>query len=235
MSIQSRVGHPHRWAILALVLVAECMDVLDGTIVNVAAPTIRTDLHASTASLQWVIGGYALAFAVGLITGARLGDIYGRRRIFVIGSLGFVVGSTTCAFAVSPGMLIGCRLAQGTAAALLIPQGLGIVREVFAADEQGRAFAVFGPVIGLSAVLGPIIGGALVDANAFGTGWRLIFFVNLPLGLVAAIGAARLMPESRAVRRPSLDVLGTALTALSMGLLIYPLIQGRQGRGAARA
>ncbi|HEX3906450.1 MAG TPA: MFS transporter [Mycobacteriales bacterium] len=220
-------SHPRRWLILALVLVAECMDLLDGTIVNVAAPTIRTDLHASASALQWVIGGYALAFAVVLITGARLGDIYGRRRLFVLGSLGFVAASMACGFAVDPAMLIGCRLAQGAAAALLIPQGLGIIKEVFGADEQGKAFAVFGPVIGLSAMLGPIIGGALVDANAFGSGWRLIFFVNLPLGLLAAVGAARIIPESRAARRTRLDLVGTGLVALGMGLLVYPLIQGR--------
>ncbi len=217
-----------KWQILALVLMAECMDLLDGTIVNVAAPTIRTDLHTSTSALQWVIGGYALAFAIGLITGGRLGDIYGRKRLFVLGALGFVAASVACAFAVSPTMLIACRLAQGGAAALLIPQGLGIIRDAFPPAEQGRAFAVFGPVIGLSAVLGPIIGGALVAANLFGTGWRLIFFVNLPLGLIAAIGAARLIPESKASRTPRLDLVGTALAAAGMGLLIYPLIQGRE-------
>jgi EmrB/QacA subfamily drug resistance transporter len=220
-------SHPRRWAVLALVLAAECMDLLDGTIVNVAAPTIRTDLHASAAGLQWVIGGYALAFAVGLITGARLGDIYGRKRIFVVGALGFVAASVACGFAVNPAMLIGCRLAQGAAAALLIPQGLGIIRSVFAPDELGSAFALFGPVIGLSSMLGPIIGGALVDADAFGSSWRLIFFVNLPLGLLAALGAMRLMPESTAPRRPRLDLVGTALAALAMGLLIYPLVQGQ--------
>jgi EmrB/QacA subfamily drug resistance transporter len=223
-----RVSHPRKWTILALVLVAECMDLLDSTIVNVAAPTIRTDLRASGSALQWIIGGYALAFAAVLLTGGRLGDIYGRKRLFVIGAIGFVLASMACAFAVSPEMLIGCRLAQGAAAALLIPQGFGILRDVFAPGEQGSAFAIFGPVIGLSAVLGPIIGGALVDANAFGTGWRLIFFVNLPLGLVAAIGAARLMPESRPLRRPQLDLVGTGLAAAAMGLLVYPLIQGRE-------
>jgi EmrB/QacA subfamily drug resistance transporter len=222
-----RVSHPRKWTILALVLVAECMDLLDSTIVNVAAPTIRNDLRASGSALQWIIGGYALAFAAALITGGRLGDIYGRKRLFVIGAISFVLASMACAFAVSPEMLIGCRLAQGAAAALLIPQGFGILRDVFAPGEQGAAFAIFGPVIGLSAVLGPIIGGVLVDANAFGTGWRLIFFVNLPLGLVAAIGAARLMPESRPLRRPQLDLVGTGLTAAAMGLLVYPLIQGR--------
>jgi len=220
-------SHPRRWTILALVLAAECMDLLDGTIVNVAAPTIRGDLHTTVAALQWIIGGYALAFAVGLITGGRLGDIYGRKRLFVIGALAFVAASLTCSLAVSPGMLIASRIAQGAAAAILIPQGLGIIRSVFAPGEQGRAFAVFGPVIGLSAVLGPIVGGALIAADAFGTSWRLIFLVNLPLGLIAALGAARLMPESRAPRPPSLDLVGTALAGLGMGLLVYPLIQGQ--------
>ena len=112
-------GHPRKWAVLALVLTAECMDLLDGSIVNVAAPAIRTELHASTAALQWIISGYALAFAIGLITGARLGDRYGRRRLFVIGSAGFAAASLAAALAVNPAMLIGCRLAQGAAAALL--------------------------------------------------------------------------------------------------------------------
>jgi EmrB/QacA subfamily drug resistance transporter len=221
-------GYRRRWAVLALVLCAECMDLLDGSIVNVAAPTIRTDLRASASALQWIISGYALAFAIGLITGARLGDRYGRRRLFVAGAAGFAAASLASALAVSSPMLIGCRLAQGAAAALLIPQGLGIIRDVFAPAEQGRAFAVFGPVIGLSAVLGPIIGGVLVSLDAFGTGWRLIFLVNLPLAVAAAIGAARIMPESRAPRAPRPDGLGTLLSAAAMGLLIYPLIQGRE-------
>jgi len=221
-------GHSRRWAVLALVLAAECMDLLDGSIVNVAAPTIRTELRASAAALQWIIGGYALAFAVGLITGARLGDRYGRKRLFVAGAAGFAAASLAAAMAVSPAMLIGCRLAQGAAAALLIPQGLGIIRDVFAPAEQGRAFALFGPVIGLSAVLGPIIGGALVSLDAFGTGWRLIFLVNLPLAVAAAAGAARIMPESRAPLAPRPDGVGTLLCAAAMALLIYPLIQGRQ-------
>jgi EmrB/QacA subfamily drug resistance transporter len=225
---QLRVSKPHKWAVLALVLAAECMDLLDGTIVNVAAPTIHRELRASTTALQWIIGGYALAFAVGLIAGGRLGDRYGRKRLFVLGACCFTAASLASACAVSPGMLIGCRLGQGAAAALLIPQGLGIIRDVFAPQEQGSAFAAFGPVIGLSAVLGPIIGGALVDLNAFGTGWRLVFLVNLPLGLLAALGAAWIMPESCASRPPRLDGVGIVLGAAAMALLVYPLIQGRQ-------
>jgi len=220
-------SHPRRWAILTLVLFAECMDLLDGTIVNVAAPTIHDALRTSVSGLQWIVSGYALAFATGLVAGGRLGDIFGRKRVFIIGAIGFVTASAACGLAQNESMLIGCRLAQGTAAALLIPQGLGIVRSVFGARDQASALAVFGPVIGLSAMLGPVIGGALIDANLLGSGWRLVFFINLPLGLIAAVGATVLMPESRPDRRPRLDAVGALLSALGMGLLVYPLIQGQ--------
>ena len=208
-------SHPQKWLILALVLAAECMDLFDGTIVNVAAPSIRLDLNSSSSALQWIIGGYALSFAVGMVTGARLGDIYGRKRLFVIGAAGFVLASLACGFATGTPMLISFRLVQGFAAALLIPQGLGIIRATFAPSELGSAFGIFGPVIGLSAVLGPIIGGLLVDADLWGTGWRLVFFVNLPFGLAAAIGAARLFPESRVRPAPTLDLVGTFLVPRS--------------------
>jgi EmrB/QacA subfamily drug resistance transporter len=217
-------GHPRRWAILALILAVECMDLLDGTIVNVAAPTIRAGLHASLSALQWIAGGYALAFAIGLVTGGRLGDIFGRRRLFLIGVAGFTASSALCGAAQSPAMLIAFRLVQGLFAALMIPQGFGILRAVFPPSEIGKAFGLFGPVIGLSAVLGPVIGGALVD----GPGWRSIFLVNIPVGIAALAGSARLLPESRAERRPTLDLGGAALVSVAAGLLIYPLIQGRE-------
>src|ERR1700685_4123194 len=217
MEPKSTTGHPRRGAILGLVLAAECMDLLDGTIVNVAAPTIHKDLDAGPSGLQWIIGGYALALAIGLIAGGGVGDIYGRKRLFVLGAFAFVASSVACAFSLDTGMLIACRLLQGTAAAMLIPQGLGIIHEVFAPKEIGKAFTIFGPVIGLSAVLGPILGGALIAANELGSSWRLLFFVNLPLGLIAAIGAIRLMPESRAPNAPRLDIVGTILAGLGMG------------------
>jgi EmrB/QacA subfamily drug resistance transporter len=221
-------GHPRRWLILTVILAVECMDLLDGTIVNVAAPSIRTSLHASLSALQWIAGGYALAFSVGLVTGGRLGDIFGRRRMFAIGVAGFTLASALCGAAQSPGMLIACRLVQGLFAASMIPQGFGIIRASFAEDEIQKAFGLFGPVIGLAAVLGPIIGGALVDGNLFGSGWRAIFLVNIPLGLLAFAGALRVLPESRAQRRPTIDLIGAGLVSLAAGLLIYPLIQGRE-------
>jgi EmrB/QacA subfamily drug resistance transporter len=217
-------GHPRRWAILALVLAVECMDLIDGTIVNVAAPSIRADLGSTLSALQWIAGGYALTFAVGLVTGGRLGDIFGRRRLFLAGVAGFAVASLLCGIAPSTEALIGFRLLQGACAAIMIPQGFGIIRAAFPEAEIGKAFAAFGPVIGLSAVLGPVLGGVLVD----GPGWRWIFLVNLPLAVAALVGGSRLLPESRAAHPPTLDLPGAALVTAAAGLLVYPLIQGRE-------
>src|SRR5215208_2422696 len=222
------IANPKRWAILALVLAVECMDLLDGTIVNVAAPSIRADLGSGLSTLQWVAGGYALTFAVGLVTGGRLGDIYGRRRMFLLGVAGFATASLLCGLAPTSGTLIAARLLQGACAAIMIPQGFGIIRSAFGPDEIGKAFALFGPVIGLSAVLGPVLGGVLVEADLLGTGWRLIFLVNLPLAVAAIVAGARLLPESRAERPPRLDVPGAVLVTIAAGLLVFPLIQGRE-------
>jgi EmrB/QacA subfamily drug resistance transporter len=209
-AVTAEAGDPRRWLILAVILAVEVMD-----------------LHTTLSQLQWVAGGYSLTFAVGLVTGGRLGDIFGRRRLFLLGVAGFTLSSAVCGLAQSPAMLIACRLVQGAFAASMIPQGFGIVRQAFPPSEIGRAFAMFGPVIGGSAVLGPIIGGALVDGNLFGTGWRMIFLVNVPLGLAALIGGLRVLPESRAAVRPTLDLAGATLVSVAAGLLIFPLIQGR--------
>lgn len=204
------------------------LDLLDGTIVNVAAPSIRVDLGASSTALQWMVGGYPLAIAVGMITGSRLGDLYGRRRLFVVGAAGFTAASILCGLAPSVGVLVGGRLLQGLFGALLLPQGLGLLRDAFPPEELPKAFAVFGPVIGAAAILGPIIGGGLVDLDLLGTGWRLVFLVNLPLGVIAVIGGLRLLPESRPSRGARLDLVGTALITAAAVLLVYPLIQGRE-------
>jgi len=225
---QSGDGHPRRWLILFLVVAAESMDLLDSTIVNVASPAIRNSLGATDAALEWIVGGYALAFSVGLITGGRLGDIYGRRRMFLIGAAGFALSSIACGLAPSAQMLIAFRLTQGAFAALLIPQGLGIIHDVFPANELGKAFGIFGPVAGFSAVIGPIAGGALVSGDLLGTGWRMVFFVTVPVAVWAFGGALRLLPESRLPVAPKLDLFGTALAAGAIGLLVYPLIEGRE-------
>jgi EmrB/QacA subfamily drug resistance transporter len=221
-------GHPRRWLILAIVLLAEIMDLLDDTIVNVAAPTIQTDLGADSAALQWIVGGYALALAVALVISGRLGDLLGRRRLFMIGIVSFTMTSLLSGIAPNTELLIAFRLGQGLAAALMLPQGIGIIHSAFAKADLPKAFGVFGPVVGISAVFGPIIGGALVDANLFGTGWRLIFLVNLPLGILAFYCALRFVPESKSPDATRLDWRGAILVALAAGLLVYPLIQGRE-------
>jgi EmrB/QacA subfamily drug resistance transporter len=218
----------NRWLVLAVILAAECMDLLDGTIVNVASPSIRAELGTSLTALQWIVGGYALTFAIGLVLGGRLGDLYGRRRLFLVGIAGFTLSSVLCGLATSAGMLIAFRLLQGGFAAIMIPQGFGIVRASFPKEEIAKAFGMFGPVIGGAAVLGPILGGALVDGDLLGTGWRAIFLVNVPVGIVAFIAAVRLLPESRLPDAPRLDVTGAILVTGACALLVLPLIQGRE-------
>lgn len=217
-----------RWLVLAAVLTAEVMDLLDATIINVAAPSIAGDLGGSTTALQWTIAGYTLAFAIMLITGGRLGDIVGRRRMFLLGAAGFTLASVACALAGSMEVLIASRVAQGLLGAVMIPQGLGMIKTVFPPKEVAGAFGAFGPVMGLSAVCGPILAGVLIDADLFGTGWRMIFLINVPFGLAALFLGARFMPESRAARRPRLDVVGMVLVGVAASLLIFPLVQGRE-------
>lgn len=223
-----RAGGRLAWLALAVVLVAEVMDLLDTTIVGVASPAIRTDLGGTYASIQWIAAGYTLSFAVVLITAARLGDLYGRRRLFIVGVIGFTLSSAACALAQSPGQLIGFRLVQGVFAALLIPQGFGLIRAAFPPAQLGKAFALFGPVMGLSAVVGPIVGGALVDGDLFGTGWRMIFLINLPLGVAALIGALTVLREDKSRHAEWLDPLGAAIATAGAFLLVYPLVQGRE-------
>jgi EmrB/QacA subfamily drug resistance transporter len=224
---QARAPDPKRWLILFVLLAAECMDLLDGTVVNVAAPTIHHDLHASAASLQWIIGAYPMALAVGLLTGGRLGDLFGRRRMFLLGAAGFTIASALCGVAPSTGTLIAARIVQGLAGALMLPQGLGVLREVFPGQEFAKAFGLFGPVMGCAAMIGPILGGGIVSLDLWGTGWRGVFLINLPLGALAVAGAARLLPRSSVRHARELDVTGVAIAGVAAIAIVYPLVQGR--------
>jgi EmrB/QacA subfamily drug resistance transporter len=219
-----------RWLGLAAVLAAMIMNLLDSTVVNIGAPAIRADLGGSLASLQWIAAAYTLALAVGLLTGGRFGDMYGRRRMLMLGLAGFVAASVGCALAWSPESLIVLRVAQGLFAAAMVPQSFGLIRDLFPPAEIGKAFAALGPVIGLSTVVGPVVAGSLIRLDAFGSGWRSIFLINLPIGLFAFLAGRAGLP-ARAVdqrRHGRLDVLGTLIAGTGMFLLVYPLVQGRE-------
>jgi EmrB/QacA subfamily drug resistance transporter len=217
-----------RWAALFVILAAEVMDLLDALVTTIAAPTIQKDLGGSDSLVQWLGAGYTLAMAVGLITGGRLGDLFGRKRMFLIGAFGFTAASLLCGLAASPEMLIASRVLQGAFGAVMLPQGLGMIKEMFPPQELGKAFGMFGPVMTISSVGGPVLAGWLVDADFFGTGWRMIFLINLPLGLAAALTGIRFLPEFRLSNATKLDLVGVGLVSVAAFLLIYPLIQGRE-------
>ncbi|MEV0424232.1 MFS transporter [Streptosporangium canum] len=215
-----------RWAILAVILSADVLDLLDATITNIAAPTIAEDLHGGEALIQWLGAGYALALGVLLVVGGRLGDRYGRRRLFLIGITGFTLASIACGLAFDPGSIIIARLSQGAFGALLIPQGFGILGSVFPRDQIGRAFSAFAPTMGVSAVGGPILAGALIDADILGLGWRSMFLINLVLGGVTILAAARLLPKDTGNRSTPVDGIGSGLLAAAMLGLLFGLIDG---------
>jgi len=214
--------------VLAVVLTAAFVQLVDVSITNVAVPSIRADLGASFSAVQLVQSGYQLAFACTLITAARLGDLHGRRRLFLIGMVGFTLASVLCGFATGPTMLVLSRVLQGLMSGLMYPQVLSVIQVVFPPRERPRAFAVLGATIGLATILGPLLGGTLIQLNLFGSQWRSIFLVNVPIGVAAVVAAVRLMPESRAPRATRLDVPGALLSALALLLLILPLTEGRE-------
>ena len=216
------------WAGFAVILAALVLNILDSTIVNVAAPAIQRDLRMSTASLEWVAAAYTLALAVGLITGARLGDKLGRRRMLTTGLVGFVAASIACSVAWSGGILVGARAVQGVAAAVMIPQCFGLIRDVFPPQHLGKAFAALGPTIGLSTVLGPVVAGSLMKADLLGSDWRSLFWINVPVGLFALVVGSRVLPRSTPAHAGlRLDLVGTALMALVSLLVVFPLVDGR--------
>jgi EmrB/QacA subfamily drug resistance transporter len=219
---------PRRWLGLIAILAATLLNLLDASIVNVAAPAIRTELGGTAATVQWLAAGYTLALAVGLLTGGRLGDMFGRKRILVIGLVGFLAASLACGAAGSIEVLLAARIAQGAFAAVMIPQCFGLIRDMFGPD-MGKAYAVFGPLIGLASIGGPVLAGVLVEADLFGSGWRSIFLINLPLGLAALALGAKILPAGAPVAKGlKLDPGGALIAAAGMGLLLYPLVEGHE-------
>src|SRR4051794_31595705 len=194
------VDSSRRWWVLLIVIAAQFMSGVDVFIVNVAIPTIAADLHASSAEVEAVIAIYLIGYATLMVTGGRLGDIYGTRKAFLAGVLGFTLTSLWCALARSGPELIVARLAQGATGALMVPQVLATIHVLFSDSARGRAFGIYGMVLGLSGASGFVLGGVLVTLDFAGLGWRAVFFVNVPIGLLIIVAAWLLMPQ--APRRP---------------------------------
>lgn len=228
MIVATRAADRTRTAALALVAGVVVMDILDLTILNVAIPTVQAQLNADDAAIQWMIAGYATVFAVMLVTGGRLGDILGYRRVLILGLGFFTLASLVCGLAPDANWLVAARLAQGVAAAMMLPQVSSLVQVMFAPNERVAALGMFGILGGTAAVAGPLVGGALIAANPFDLGWRSIFLVNVPVGLALVALAPRVLPRGRAPDRPTIDLGGTVLATLTLFALMVPLVQGRQ-------
>ncbi|MGZ3715565.1 MAG: MFS transporter [Ktedonobacterales bacterium] len=219
-----------RWIALPIILAGTFMVTLDFFIVNVALPSLQQQLHAGTGAIQFIVAGYGLALAAGLITAGRLGDLYGRRRLFALGLALFILASIACGLAPTSAVLVLARVAQGIAAALLSPQVLAILCIVYTGDDRARAFTVYGLVLGIAAVSGQLIGGLLIQANVAGLGWRTCFLINVPIGVAALLLTPRHLPAARSEnsqRRGQLDLIGAALVTLGLLAIVFPLIEGR--------
>jgi EmrB/QacA subfamily drug resistance transporter len=218
-----------RWIAFIVLLSGGFMPPVDFFIVNVSLPSIQASIGATPAELQLVVSGYASAYAVFLITGGRLGDLYGRRRLFLLGMAGFTLANLLCGLAASPATLVGGRIVQGVAAAMLVPQVLGPVRTLFPADRDlARALSSYGIMMGIAAVCGQFLGGALVEWSPFDLGWRAVFLLKVPVALAVLLAAWVVVPETSTSQRVRIDVAGAALLSLALACLVLPLAEGRQ-------
>jgi EmrB/QacA subfamily drug resistance transporter len=226
---------PARWRALAVCLVGGFMTLLDVSIVNVALPSIRSGLDASESTLQWVLAGYALAFGLVLVPAGRLGDVRGRRTVYVVALALFTFASAACGLAPTALLLSLSRVLQGLAGGLLVPQQSGLIQELFRGAERGKAFGLLGATIGISTAIGPLLGGLLIALGGTEHGWRLVFFVNVPIGLAAIPLALKLFPGARPERaRESLDPVGVVLLGAGVLLLLLPLVQERSWSGSEK-
>lgn len=216
------------WATLLVVLVGAFVTVLDYFIINVAIPSIESDLGATTSQSQLVIIGYGVAFTAGMITGGRLGDLYGRRRMYSLGLALFTLASLGCGLSPDPEMLIAARIAQGIAAALLVPQVLGILSSTYEGERRGKAFNAYGLTVGMAGVFGQLVGGLLISSDLAGLGWRTIFLINLPVCALALVYTRKHVPESRGDSRARLDLLGAVLVTVALVAVVLPLVHGHE-------
>src|SRR6516162_9847128 len=228
-SISKTVDTERRsWLALTVLLVGAFMALLDTTIVNVAIPAIRTSLAASNATLSWIVSGYALAFGLALIPAGRVGDRLGHKWVFIVGLSLFTVASLACGLARDDMQLITARAIQGLAGGMFFTPITALIQLIFAERKRARAFAVLGATIGCSVALGPLVGGLIIQASGVDTGWRLVFDVNVPLGVVAAIAAAKLLPAGAENTATATDWTGLGLLSAGLVALLTPLIQGQQ-------
>ena len=227
---------PRRWRALVVVLVAGFMVLLDVSIVNVALPSIAHGLGADDSDLQWVVSGYALAFGLVLVAGGRIGDARGRRPTLMLGLAVFTLASAACGLARNPVMLIIARLVQGVGGGLVTPQNAGLIQHLFRGAERGRAFGLFGAVVGVSTAIGPLLGGLLIQLGGPQEGWRWIFFVNLPVGVVAMILAVRTVPHRARKKgeRTDYDPVGATVLGLATLLVLLPFVESRTWTGALK-
>ncbi|MCL8023933.1 MFS transporter [Nocardioides bruguierae] len=223
---------PRRWRILGVSLVVGFMSLLDVSIVNVAIPSMSAGLDASEGTIQWVVSGYALAFGLTLVAGGRLGDAYGRRTMMLIGLTGFVASSAFVGFAPSAGTVVLARLLQGASAGLLTPQNSGLIQQLFRGRERGRAFGFFGLTVSIASATGPVIGGLIIALAGAEDGWRWLFWINVPIGLVAFAAIWLMVPRTPAAERTGdarIDVLGSVLLGATVICLLLPVVSLENG------
>lgn len=223
----SSFSHKQRTIALVVVALAFVMDLLDSTIVNIAIPSIQNNLGASYATIQWLVAGYSLAFATLLITGGRMGDVFGYKKLFMIGVGGFTLASLLSGAAWNPEILIVARLIQGAMAALMVPQVMSLMQVMYKPHERTSVNGLFGALGGLSAALGPVVGGFLIKANLFGLDWRPIFLINVPIGIFGLLAALKYLPNGKSSHPLKLDWWGTLIVVIGLFLLVFPLIEGR--------
>lgn len=217
-----------RWVAMSVLLAAAFMNLIDVSIVNVALPSLLRAFRATAAQIEWIVAAYILTFALLLLPAGRLGDILGRRRMFVAGLAVFTFGSALCGMAPGIGALLAARVLQATGGAVMMPQTLALVSVLFPPHERGKAFALFGLASGMASVTGPVLGGFLIGQDIWGLDWRPIFLVNIPVGLGAIVLALRLVPEVRGAHPLKLDIVGIGLAAAALLAVVFPLIEGRE-------
>jgi EmrB/QacA subfamily drug resistance transporter len=226
-------AHPLRWRGFVVCMLAGFMTLLDTSIVNVSLPSIQQGLSATPATLSWVVSGYALAFGLVLVPAGKVGDSYGLKGTFLVGLGLFTAVSLLCGLSPTPAWLVVARLLQGVAAGMLTPQIIGMNQRLFTGDERGKAFGIYGAVIGVSTAIGPLLGGVIIQAMGVSVGWRWVFLVNVPIGVVAVALGCWLLPRLEVGRRHGLDLVGMVLLGCGIAALMLPPIEAEQRSGSA--